>query len=617
MPPSVYKRPLLWVLIFYIAGLLLFYRPAPSDKDVFRLISKEPVEITAVVENFYTPKPKSNNVILKVLTVNGQPSQGRVYARFSGFEPRWKDTLTVRGKLQVPFGEDIIGNFNWRRYLHTKEVFTEIKPIGAEIAKPAPLFFRAVRFVRADILRVFARYFDEDIAYIAGGILLGERGELDPALFTAFQDSGAIHLLVASGGNVGFVMLMSVAVFTFFRFGNRSRLVGALAVAGVYTLIAGADAPLLRAYFMAVSATLGYILARDSGLFQGLIIACLAILIKWPASLFETGFQMSFLATLAIIITGENFHLPGKLPRWVYFFFQIFLATFASQLVLLPIFTNVFYKVSLAGLAANMVLVPFASFLLAITFAFYIFAKIHLAAFLFFPTMCSLELFKRLVAFFAGFSFSAVPVTSWKTGTVICYYTVLFGLFNLPYKNFAKKYFCCAGCLCLAVFAVQHFYFAEPQVCLVRAGNRGTVFIRTREELFVAGDTLPADKLRNALYKLGTRRATAILGLRAGHPKSDFSALARQVIYPFEADNWPEKDYLFGNTRVQLTWGIFPAKNGGIYQKEGYGGKGNKSVSYCFYFENKKACVGAGGTFVLIGDKRILGKQNRTVCEKI
>ena len=617
MPPSVYKRPLLWVLICYILGLLFFYRSTPADKDIFYAITKESVQITAVVENFYTPKPKSNNVILKVLSINGQKAQGRVYARFTDFAPRWKDTLTVRGKLQVPYGEDIIGNFNWRNYLRTKEVFTEIKPAEVKIEKPAAWFFRAVRFVRADILRVFARYFDEDLAPIAGGILLGERGELDPDLFNAFQDSGAIHLLVASGGNVGFVMLMSVAVLVFFRFGNRSRLVGALAVAGVYTLIAGADAPLLRAYFMAVSATLGYILARDSGLFQGLIIACLVILIKWPASLFETGFQMSFLATLAIIITGENFHLPEKLPRWVYFFFQIFLATLASQLALLPIFTNVFYKVSLAGLAANMVLVPFASVLLMLSFAFYVFAKMHLAAFLFFPTMCSLELFKRLVEFFAGFSFSSVPVTAWKTGTIICYYAGLFGLFNLPYRKFVRKYFFCAAVLCTAVLAVQHFYFAGPRVCLIRSGNWGTAIVQTRREFFVVGDTLPADKLRNALYKLGTPRTTALLGLRAERPKEDVSPLAQQVIFPFEADNWPEKDYMFGNTRVQLTWGLWRTKNNTIYQKEGYGGRGNKSVSYCFYFEDKKVCVGAGGTFILNGDSVFLGKQNRTVCQKI
>ena len=617
MHPSVYKRPLLWTLILFIAGLLFFYRPSPSPQDVFHFIFKDPVQITAVVENFYTPKPKSNNVILKVLSVNGHKARGRVYGRFTGFEPEWKDTLEITGKLQVPYGEDILGNFNWRAYLRTKEVFTEIKPAEVSVKKPAPLFFRAVRFVRKDILRVFAQYFDADTAHIAGGILLGERGELDPDLFTAFQDSGAIHLLVASGGNVGFVMLMSVAICVLLRMGNKTRLLVSLAVAGIYTLIAGADAPLLRAYFMAVSGALGYLLARDSGLFQGLVISCLVILIKWPASLFETGFQMSFLATLAIIITGENYRLPEKLPRWVYFFFQIFLATLASQLVLLPVFANVFYKISLAGLLANMVLVPFASLLLMLTFAFYLFAKLHLAAFLFFPTMCSLELFKRLVEFFAGFSFSSVSVTAWKTGTVICFYAGLFWLFNLPYKKFAQKCFLGLAVLCAVVLPIQYIYFSGPQVCLAGGGNNPTAIIQTPKEVLVVGERLEPDKLRRMLYKLGTKRAEALFGLRALRSKNDFSGLADQIIYPFEADHWPEKEYVFGDTRVTLTWGMFPTKAGGIYVQEGYGGRGNKNASYCFTFSGKKVCIGGGGTFALIGDKILISKQNRSICQKI
>jgi len=617
MHPSVYKRPLLWALIVFVIGLVLFYKPAPSDKDIFRFISKEPVEVVAVVDHFYTPKPKSNNVILNVRSVNGQPALGRVYARFADFEPLWKDTLKITGKLQIPYGEDILGNFNWREYLRTKEVFTEIKPTAVNVYKPANGFFRAVRFVRADILRVFSDYLPPDLAPIAGGILLGERGELGPDMLASFQDSGAIHLLVASGGNVGFVMFIAVAFCMLLGLGNKSRLIVSLGVAGIYTLIAGADAPLLRAYFMALSAAAGYLLGRQSGVFQGLILSCLIILCIWPASVFETGFQMSFLATFAIIVTGSNFHLPPKLPRWVYFFFQIFLATLASQLILLPIFANVFYKISLSGLAANMVLVPLASFLLGLSFAFYVFVKLHIGAFLFFPTLSSLELFKGLVEFFAGFSFSAIPVTAWKAGTIVCYYGILFWLFHLPYKNFAKKSFFFVAGGCAVALGVQQVFFTGPQVCLIKSGGEGTAIIQTREEVFIVGDSLPLPKLQRALYKLGAKRATALWALRAEHRKTDFSVLTQRVFYPFESDNWPGKTYVFGKTAIETEWGMFRSKTGGVYRKAGYGGRGNKNISYCFMFENKRVCVGAGGQFVLNGDNLLLSKQNQSVCQKI
>ena len=74
----------------------------------------------------------------------------------------------------------------------------------------------------------------------------------------------------------------------------------ALACAGFYVLVAGLEAPLVRGYVMYSAALAGYLLDRDSGVFQGLVIACLAILLVEPAALFDAGFQMSFIASYGI-----------------------------------------------------------------------------------------------------------------------------------------------------------------------------------------------------------------------------------------------------------------------------------------------------------------------------
>jgi len=387
MHPDIYKRPLLFCLAALIILLACFYSPAPSKRDVFHSLDKKTVTLTGRAEGFAVSKKKSKNVIVKVFSVDGEPADGYVYARLRDFEPEWKDTLEITGRLQKPYGIDLLGNFDWSRYLAHKNVFTEIKSSDVRVIQPAAWPFRAVRAVRADILRVFNRAFEPELAGIAGGVLLGERGELSPSLYTAFQDSGAIHLLVASGGNVGFVTLVTVAFCSLFGAGRKKTLLIALAVAGVYTLIAGADAPLVRAYFMAACACAGYFLGRNSGVFQGLIVSCFIILCFHPASVFETGFQMSFLATLAIIVCLNNFTLPAKWPAWVRFFAQIFLATLSTQLVLLPVFTNVFYKVSLTGLVSNMILVPMASLLMGLSFAYYVLTLVHAGFLLYWPAL--------------------------------------------------------------------------------------------------------------------------------------------------------------------------------------------------------------------------------------
>ena len=225
----------------------------------------------------------------------------------------------------------------------------------------------------------------------------------------------------------------------------------ALFTAGLYTLVAGADAPLLRAYLMAASACTGYFLGRNSGVFQGLLLSCLIILLANPAAVFDTGFQMSFLATLSIIIFLNNYRVPGNWPKVLRFFAQIFLATLASQLVLLPIFTNIFYKVSLSGLVSNMLLVPFASGLMVLGFAYYLLTVLHAGVVLQAPFGWGLELFQYTVQFFASFRFSSIQAAAWNGGSVVAYYMLLFWISQLPKRAFARRLF--LPCIITALLA--------------------------------------------------------------------------------------------------------------------------------------------------------------------
>lgn len=618
MHPDIYKRPLLFLLIVLICGLCFFYKPKPGANEIHSFLPQKTVTLTGRVERFYSAKPKSNNVIVKVLSVDGQPADGYVYARLTNFEPLWKDTLEISGRLQEPYGVDLLGNFNWRTYLAHKHVFTEIKSDKVRVVKPAAWGWRALRTVRGDILRVFNKSFPPGLAQIAGGVLLGERGDLTPQQRAVFQDSGAIHLLVASGGNVGFVTLMTLAFCGLFGVGRKKALWAALLVAGVYTLIAGADAPLMRAYFMTVCGVAGYYLGRNSGVWQGLILSCVVILIFYPASLFETGFEMSFLATAGLIIGLANYPVPGNWPKIGRFFAQIFVATLSVQLVLLPVFTNVFYKVSLTGLAANMVLVPLASVLLALSFAFYVFSVVHAGILLYYPTVFCLEVFQKLVEFFAGFKLSAVSVAAWGTGTIVAYYAGLFLLFHLPRKAFVKKLVIPVAVIIAGALGVQFFINQQTRVYILDEWYKNVALVKTPGRVFVVGPQLAPEKIQQALRKLGRLHADVVLITDTKPSKFDYAALAPLVVRPFE-NNWPEETHwTFGKTSIKLIWGLHETQTGRLWQNRGYSGSEKDDVSYCFTVKNEpEFCVGAGARFVRFENRTADPVVNQTVEVKL
>ncbi len=613
MHPDVYKRPLLWVLAAYILTLVFFYSPAPAKRDVFHFLPQKQVTLTGRVDGFAVSKKGGRNAAVKVLTVNGAPADGTVYARFKNFEPEWKDKIALSGKLQKPYSVDLLGNFDWRRYLSLKNIFTEIKVSSASVIKPAPFFVRWIRFVRGDILRAFNDAFPPDLAGIAGGVLLGERGEFAEDLYTAFQDSGAIHLLVASGGNVGFVTLITLFCCSVVGLGRRKMLLAALATAGIYTLVAGADAPLVRAYFMTLCACAGYLLGRNSGVFQGLLVSCFVILCVHPAAVFETGFQMSFLATLAIIICLNNYQLPARWPKWLRFFAQIFLATLSTQLVLLPVFTNVFYKVSLTGLVSNMILVPLASCLMGLGFAYYLLNVFHMGFILYWPLLGALELFKTLVEFFASFRFSSLPACAWSAGTVAAYYAGLFLLFNWPLKNFTYKIW--PACLAFVACALGVQYFSRPAVTvyLLNEWNRSSALVRLRGgETLVLGDGLKEEKILNALYKTGVRRADIYLPFSAG-ADYPWQKIADKTVEPFE-DVWPGESLQAGKSRVRVTWGLHQTKTGRLWNNMGYSGTDKDDVSYCVEYTGREVCIGANARFAQTADGRVIpNRLNETV----
>ena len=557
--------------------------------------------------------------MVDILSINGKPTRGKLYVRFTHFSPQWKDTISFSGKLTKPYGVSLIGNFNWRTYLAQKGIFAEVKTADALLVKKAAWPYRIVRRVRQSILQTFQTHLPQDLASIASGLVLGERSELTAPLFTAFQTSGTIHLLVASGGNVGFVTLLLFMGCNVFSIPRKKALVLALIGAGFYTLLAGADAPLVRAYWMTLFVSLSYLLRRNTNLIQGLLVAAFMILLVRPSALFEVSFQMSFLATLGIIWGVANFPLPSSWPKGVRFFVAVFMASLCSQLFLLPIFANVFYKVSVVGLVANMLLVPFASGLLAVSVAYYAAELLHFGFLIYFPLLWGLQLFRFLVEFFASFSFSSFEITSWQPTTVSAYFIGLFLLFHIRIKAVWRKVGLLGILGIIILLGCSYANNQKMQIYLLDEWGKNVILFKDPSgQTFVFGTEIAPDKLTNALRKIGTQGVETMFAFSAKKPKqnlADFVPVAHTVI-PFE-QVWPEKEFTVGSVTVTLEWGQVCSHQGKCVVHKGYSGTKHDKTSYHVITSRGDFYIGANGSFVRVNDKLIFAQRNKTTILKI
>lgn len=584
---SYLKRPLFILLIIYI--IFILYSPPGSIKNTDAFYSAGE---SATIEGCLTnpPRRKTENItaVLRVKTVNSAPVTGKTYVRFPPhFFADMGECVRVQGKLREPFSVEISGNFNWRKYLANKNIYTEMTALDAQVTRAAPLFWRGLNKTRNYILNLFRENFDDESFAVLSGITLGEKSDISEETNRLFSDSGAMHLLVASGSNVGFVTLVIYALCAFFGIKTAARIPLALFFAGIYTLIAGADAPLLRAYLMTLSAGLGLMLGRNSGAFHGLITAAFLILIFEPNSIYEASFQMSFLATFIIIYSFAAVQLPSKIGEKAAFVIKIFLTTFAVQLALIPVYTNVFFKFSLSAFISNIFLVPLSQVVMLLAFIYCAASLIHLGFLIKWILWLSVWLFKILVHFFGGFSLSAITVPALNTLSILCFYAALLLLYRAP-----KKYIW-ASVLLLILSPALSFILRPSFAYALNNGRQNAIVIKD-DKLMVFTDNFDEEIMKNFLLSKGYLRPHVSFGKQSVGAKKEF--------IPFK-NFWPGHEV----GGVKTGWGVMTDRNG-PWTNTGYSGTDLDSVSYFF----NGITIGGRADFVIKNDTVYSRERNKS-----
>ena len=438
---SYYRRPLFLLLALYAAGIFIFRAHVlkPPAELPFTL-PRSGALVTGRVAEYPAAVPGGRRFALETTKLYGQPLRTglMVYAPAEG-SFSYGDTVAFLADLEAPPGAAAPGSLDWADYLARRGIAAQARARDIELVKPANPVIRLARALRYSALSSFASALEPEAAAVFGGVVLGEKRGVPPDLKAAFQDSGAMHLLVASGSNVGFVV--AVVYFLCARLGLRRRRAGlaALGLAGFYVLAAGLDAPLVRAYLMFSAGLAAWLLRREAGAFQALTAAALLILLFSPRSLFDAGFQMSFLAayglTVGLCAWGPYLRPGGLAGRAL----GLLALSFFAQLCLYPVLAVYFHRISLVSLLSNMALVPASAaamalgFLLAATpWAGPVFKLLAWLAGAF------MAAFLWTVKFFAGLPFASFSVPEPSAWFVAGFFVLAFALLHAPLLGFRR-----------------------------------------------------------------------------------------------------------------------------------------------------------------------------------
>jgi competence protein ComEC len=134
------------------------------------------------------------------------------------------------------------------------------------------------------------------VAGVLRAMLLGDRTFVDREESTAFQKTGAFHVLVVAGLHVGALAALLFWVGRRLRLSPLWTILFTLALLAAYVVVVEQRPPVLRAAIMAAAVVLGGFFYRRLDLLNSAAGAALLLLVSSPLAVRDSSFQLSFVA---------------------------------------------------------------------------------------------------------------------------------------------------------------------------------------------------------------------------------------------------------------------------------------------------------------------------------
>lgn len=247
-------------------------------------------------------------------------------------------------------------------------IYSEIQarsPVRRVGYRPLSPFAALAQMMRKRVLRMLEETHPPEVADFIRSILLGIR-LLPDGVAEDFRKSGIYHVLSVSGLHVAILTTVLVGFFGLLPISRRAVGFLVLLALGIFCLMVGQTEPVSRTTLMASIFIIGRMLDRPLSVYTSLAAAALTILAMNPFSLYDPGFQLTFVTTLGVVyltplfMTKLNF-LPSYLNA-------LLSTSIAASLASLPILVESFGQVVLVGPLTNLVAVPLFGVILPIAF---------------------------------------------------------------------------------------------------------------------------------------------------------------------------------------------------------------------------------------------------------
>ncbi|NES03051.1 MAG: DUF4131 domain-containing protein [Okeania sp. SIO2F4] len=457
----------LWITagaIAFLASIYFQFRvPQPTASDISKIIpvdgeSKQQVVTVRgrVISSPRKTRSEKAQLWLKVGQVSEivgtdgsanvhQDVTGKLYVtvpllQATGIDPG--ELVAITGSLYKPSPATNPGGFDFRAYLARQGSFAGVAGYKLTTTNQESSNAWGLYKIRQRIIRAQVSSLGVPEGPLVSAMVLGRRAvDLSYQLRDQFVQVGLAHVLAASGFHVS--LILGVVLTLTKNLSSGARFGFGILTLIIYVGLTGGSPSVLRAAFMGLAALLAIVSQRQVKPLASLVLAATLLLLINPLWIWDLGFQLSFLATLGLLVT-----VPPLMKRldWLPSGIASLVAIpIAASIWTLPLLLSVFYVVSPYTILVNIITAPLVA---VITLGGFISAMLALispyvgslsAGILHFPVRILIE----IVQFFSKLPGNQVAVGAISVYQLVVLYGLIFATWFLrsrpPEANKSKK----------------------------------------------------------------------------------------------------------------------------------------------------------------------------------
>lgn len=474
-----------------IGFLILLVSISPSNKSIELLVqSGQKLEILAKVIDIDYTSTERQKIIVQTDTITAPNlkinSKLKIQAILDlDVKVKYNQIVKLSGELQCLDFKRNPGGFDEKLYMNTRKIdykmFAKLDSSG-EIINNLNLY---IYKIQEKINNVYNKLLPPKEASVLKAMLLGDKQNLDTSIKEIYRKAGISHILAISGLHISILSGILLFLLNRFKFNKRLNTLIVITTLVLYCIFTGSSVSTVRAVIMIVIVLFGTIIYREADIYTSIGAAALILLIYQPLYLFDAGFQLSFGAVTGIIILSpilERIHyIPKKIKPY-------FMGSLAASIVTYPIVAFHFNTVSLIGIIINILVLPFVALLVGFGLLSGIVAIISVTAgkFLCGIVYFILVLYENICTIGGNISFSEIVTGEPNIILIFFYYSMIliisFYYYSIKVKRvYLKKYILILGTSFLILTCVIIFKPKKLELVYLDVNQGDSIVIHTKD----------------------------------------------------------------------------------------------------------------------------------------